>query len=95
VVRVVADEIVNQGIDASVAVVLDLGGVDFIDSAGLGVVLGALKRVRGAGGALRVVVDEPAVRQVFALTELDRIVPLDRTVDEAVAHPVREARTHG
>jgi len=65
-------------------VVLDLSAVDFIDSSGLGIVIGALKRVRNRGGRLRVVAAEPQVVKVFELTELDRILPLAASVEEAV-----------
>ncbi len=68
-------------------VILDLGAVDFIDSSGLGIVLGAVKRVRAAGGTLRVVIKEPQVRQVFALTKLDQILLLAASVDDAVTAP--------
>ncbi len=66
-------------------VILDLGSVDFIDSSGLGIVLGAVKRVRAADGQVRVVAGGPQVREVFAVTELDQILPLASSVDEVLA----------
>lgn len=64
-------------------VVLDLGAVDFVDSAGLGAVVAAVKRVRAAGGVLRVVRPEPRVWAVFELVDLDRV--LDSHPDLAAA----------
>lgn len=65
-------------------VVIDLTGVEFIDSMGLGVVVGALKRVRGDGGELRVAVATERVSKVFALTGLDRLVTLHGSLDGAL-----------
>lgn len=73
-------------------VVLDLGAVDFIDSSGLGVIIGAQRRVRSVGRALRLVVTEPHVREVFALTGLDRIIDLSRSLDQALRLPAAPAR---
>ncbi len=64
--------------------VLDLTGVDFIDSFGLGVVIGALKRLRLLDGDLRLVVPEPRVRRVFEVCDLDRVFTLHTTADEAI-----------
>ncbi|MEZ5168123.1 MAG: STAS domain-containing protein [Acidimicrobiales bacterium] len=64
--------------------ILDLTGVDFVDSFGLGVVIGALKRVRLLDGDLRLVVGEPRVRRVFEVCDLDRVFVLHHSVDEAI-----------
>lgn len=69
----------------SPALVVDLSGVPFIDSTGLGVLVTTLKRVREAGGTLDVVAAAPRVLKVFALTGLDVVIPLHATLPEALA----------
>ena len=80
VVAVVADGTAN--------VVLDLTGVDFIDSFGLGVIVGALKRCRLHDGDLRLVVPEPRLRRLFEVCDLDRVFVLHLSSDDAVASAV-------
>ena len=65
--------------------VIDLGGVDFIDSVGLGVVVGALKRCRTHGGDLMVAGALPRVRSLFEITRLDEIIELHPDVEQALA----------
>jgi anti-sigma B factor antagonist len=71
--------------DGDTRIILDLAGVDFVDSVGLGVVVAALKRVRSRGGDVVVAGAAPRVREVFEITRLDEIVALFPDVDDALA----------
>lgn len=73
---------VDGGADA---IVLDLSETTFLDSMAIGVMLGALKRLRSRGGQLRLVVTRPDVRRIFEITLLDRVFALHRDRDEAIA----------
>jgi len=66
-------------------IVLDLEAVDFLDSTGLGVLVGALKRVRTNGGELALVCTQSRIRKVFEVTGLTKVFSLYDSVDEAVA----------
>ena len=71
--------------DARIRIVVNLDGLDYISSAGLGVFMGVIDRVRGANGDIKLAGLSPKVYRVFDLlgfTSLFQIVP---TVDEAVA----------
>jgi anti-sigma B factor antagonist len=66
--------------------VVDLDGVDFLDSTGLGVLVGALKRVKGdEGGVLHLVCNQARIRKVFEVTGLTKVFSLFDSVDDAVA----------
>ena len=71
--------------EGRVRLVLDLDGVDFLDSTGLGTVVGALKRVRTHGGDLRLVCTQGRITRLFEITGLDKAVPLHPTLDAAIA----------
>ena len=66
-------------------IIVDLDGVDFLDSTGLGVLVGALKRVRSNDGELSLVCTQPRIRKVFEVTGLTKVFSLYDSVDEAVA----------
>jgi anti-sigma B factor antagonist len=56
------------------AIILDLSGLDFIDSRGLGTILALDRRVRESGGRLTIVRGPAAVDRVFEITGLlDRL----------------------
>jgi anti-sigma B factor antagonist len=73
-------------LDAGVRrLVVDLADVTFIDSTALGVLIGGVRRVHGAGGAMAVVVASRPVERVLGVTGLDRVFSLYATLDEALA----------
>lgn len=65
--------------------VIDMEGVSFVDSTGLGSVIAALKQVRGSKGDLRLAAPNQQVRVVLELTTLDRVFPYYATVEDALA----------
>ncbi|MGH9186811.1 MAG: STAS domain-containing protein [Acidimicrobiales bacterium] len=65
--------------------VIDLDAVDFLDSTGLGVLVGALKRVRTLGGDLHLVCNQTRILKVFDITGLDRVFLVHPSVTVAVA----------
>jgi putative ATPase len=64
-------------------VMVDLSRVSFIDSTGIGVLVGALKRAREAGGDLIIVGARDRVHRIFEITGLLGALPLAKTVEEA------------
>ncbi len=62
---------------------VNLLDVTFLDSTALGVLVGALKRCREAGGDLRLVIAEPRILKVFEITGLTDVFPIYATVDDA------------
>lgn len=67
------EAIVSLLAEGRTQIAVDLRGVDFLDSTGLGVLVGGLKRARSAGGELRVISTSPRIEKVFAITGLDGI----------------------
>ena len=58
--------------------------VGFLDSTGLGVLVGVLKRVRTQGGELRLVCTQPRIAKVFEITRLDSAFAIFDSLDGAV-----------
>jgi anti-sigma B factor antagonist len=71
--------------DGPAKVVIDMEGVSFVDSTGLGSVIAALKQIRGAQGQLRLAAPNQQVRVVLELTTLDAVFPYYATLEEALA----------
>ena len=63
-----------------VTLVVDLDGVEVLDDAGLGVLLGAAAAARSSGGDLEVVATHPTMRDRLAVTRFDRAVVVRDTI---------------
>ena len=66
-------------------VMADLREVTFLDSTGLGALIGGLKRLRARDGSLTLVIGTDRIRRIFRITGLDRVFVLGPSVQEAVA----------
>jgi anti-sigma B factor antagonist len=71
--------------DSGRPVIADLDQVSFIDAAGLHALAAAARLAAARGGSLHVVSAQHQVRRIFALTGLDRQLPLARTLAGALA----------
>lgn len=65
--------------------VIDLSAVPFVDSAGLGALIGGIRRVREVGGAVVVACGRATLASLLHTTGIDRIVTVTGTVAEAAA----------
>jgi anti-sigma B factor antagonist len=75
-------EAIDEGCSRLVVVLDEVG---FIDSSGLGVLVGALRRMKERDHDLRIVCTRDQVLKIFRITGLDKVFPIVATVDEARA----------
>src|ERR1035437_4613397 len=67
--------------EQSPLVVLDLTGLDFICSLGLGAIISMHVKSRHHSGQIRLVNPQPAVRQILETTRLTKLFPVFPTID--------------
>lgn len=73
------------------AVIIDLSGVPFMDSAGLGALIGGIRKIREADGEVVVVCDRAAVLRLLHTTRFDRMVTVVPTLEQASAELTKSA----
>jgi anti-sigma B factor antagonist len=78
------DQLIDLVADGKYHLILDMERVDFLDSTGLGLLVGALKRVEVHGGSLRLVCTREHILKIFRITGLTKMFPIHASVDEAV-----------
>ena len=79
------DRITELVADGVYDLVIDMEAVEFLDSTGLGVLVGGLKRVRAHEGSLRLVCTQERILKIFRITGLTKVFPIHASVEEAVA----------
>ena len=65
--------------------IVNLEKVEFLDSTGLGVLAGGLKRVRAHDGSLDLVCTQERILKIFRITGLTQVFGIYQTVDQAIA----------
>jgi anti-anti-sigma factor len=74
-----------EGPQGTVPVAIDMSRLDYVSSAGLRALMMGAKRAKGAGGALVVAALTPLVREVFAISRFDKVLPVHDTLRAGVA----------
>jgi anti-sigma B factor antagonist len=77
------DALVEQIEAGCVHLLLDMEDVAFIDSSGLGVLVGVLRRAKERSGAVRLVCTKENILKIFRITGLDKVFPIFADVQEA------------
>lgn len=77
---------IHRGIREETArVVVDMAGVRWMNSSGLGMLMAGLTTLRGSEGDLKLAAVPDRVRRPIEITRLDRVIQMFASVDEAVA----------
>ena len=71
---------------ATARVVFELSSVPFVDSSGLGALIGAVRRIREMSGDVVVCAPRTSVARVFGMVGLPRIVPVLPSLEEAAGY---------
>lgn len=75
-------ELIDGG---TLRIVVDLQAVEFLDSTGLGVLVGGLKRVRAQEGWLRLVSSQERILKIFRITGLEKVFEIYASPEAAAA----------
>ncbi|HEY3374991.1 MAG TPA: STAS domain-containing protein [Candidatus Aquicultor sp.] len=65
-------------------IIIDLQKVEFMDSSGLGVLVGGLKRVKSHQGSIALVCTQENILKIFRITGLVKVFPIYTTEEEAI-----------
>jgi len=80
----------REGIETCLAssikfLLVDLTALQYIDSVGLGIMMGTAKRAGEQGGEIAVICDKPNLQRVFDISGTTELLNVRRTMDEALA----------
>jgi anti-sigma B factor antagonist len=79
------DKITELVADGTYDIVVDMGEVEFLDSTGLGVLVGGLKKVRAHDGSLQLVCSQDRLLKIFRITGLAKVFVIHDSADAALA----------
>lgn len=78
------EQLVSLVEDGNYDLVVDMEDVEFLDSTGLGVLVGGLKRVKPHEGSLRLVCTQDRILKIFRITGLTKVFPIYASVADAL-----------
>ena len=83
-------ETIRRKVDAEIQrlipqrVIFDFSGVSFMDSSGIGVIMGRYKNVKRVNGATIMVNVKPAVKKVFEISGITKLIPQYDSINQAL-----------
>jgi anti-sigma B factor antagonist len=78
------ERVIDLAGNGIVHIIADMRGAGFLDSAGLGALVGSLKRLRACGGSLTLVASTGRILQIFRITGLSDALALHSRVPDAI-----------
>ncbi|RDY29210.1 anti-sigma F factor antagonist [Romboutsia weinsteinii] len=66
-------------------IIFDFKNINFMDSSGIGVIIGRYKKISSEGGKVFVVNVSPRVKKIFDLSGMNKIINIYDTYEEAVS----------
>ena len=78
------ERVIDLAGNGTVHIIADLRGAGFLDSAGLGALVGSLKVLRARGGSLTLVASTGRILQIFRITGLNDALALHSRVLDAI-----------
>ena len=75
-------ELVGDGV---YHLIIDMEGVEFLDSTGLGVLVGGLKKVRAHNGSLQLICTQERLLKIFRITGLAKVFTIHESAEAASA----------
>ncbi len=80
------DQITELVAGGSYHIVIDLEAVEFLDSTGLGVLVGGLKKVRANDGSLELICSQERLLKIFRITGLAKVFVIHGSANASIAH---------
>ncbi|MDR0880049.1 MAG: anti-sigma F factor antagonist [Clostridioides sp.] len=66
-------------------IIFDFRSINFMDSSGIGVIIGRYKKISGEGGKVSIINVNDRVRKIFELSGMNKIINIYETYEEAVS----------
>ena len=79
------DKITELVADGVYDIIVDMEAVEFLDSTGLGVLVGGLKKVRAHEGSLQLICTQDRLLKIFRITGLAKVFVIHDSADAALA----------
>jgi len=79
-VEATVEKIVKEG---NKKVIIDLAKVSYVDSSGVGILVGSLGHCKRGGGEMRMAGVQDHILRILQITRVDQVIPVDGSIEEA------------